>query len=306
MAWRPSPKLESPSGSHESLDPASPAGAAHCRCAGAMPGVTRAQWTVVWPRAMRVALQFLTRLPLRIEPPPAPREIGLSLACYPIVGLALGTTLWGVALAVSRVPALLAAAIVLAAWVLITGALHIDGLADTADAWVGGHGDRERTLRIMKDPTCGPVALAVVNCLLLLKFAALAALLPHLHAGSWHAVPWRDPRLAAGCILPPLLARAAIPVLFARTPYVRAQGIAEDLTAHQSRGAGIFVAGLTALCTLAACRTSAAIALSAAALAYMIVRSGLVRRLGGFTGDGAGALIEVIEAACLIALAVAP
>lgn len=259
-----------------------------------------------WPRAMLVAVQFLTRLPLRIEPPPAPREIGLSLACYPLVGLALGTSLWGIALAVSRLPALLAAAIVLAAWVLITGALHIDGLADTADAWVGGHGDRERTLRIMKDPTSGPVALAVVNCLLLLKFAALAALLPHMHAASWYAVPWRDPRLAAGCILPPLLARAAIPVLFARTPYVRAQGIARDLTVHQSRGAGIFVAALTGLCTLAAWRISGAMALGAAAVAYTIVRSGLLRRVGGFTGDGAGALIELIEAACLIALSAAP
>jgi adenosylcobinamide-GDP ribazoletransferase len=246
-----------------------------------------------------VALQFLTRLPLHIEPQPTAREIGLSLACYPLVGLTLGVVLWGVALAVSRLPSLLGAAIVLAAWVLITGALHIDGLADTADAWVGGHGDRERTLTIMKDPRSGPIALAVVNCLLLLKFAALAALVAHVHPA------WRDPRLGAGCILPPLLARAAMPVLFAHTPYVRAAGIAQDLTAHQSRTAGAVTVALTVLGTLAACRILGAIALGAAVIAYVIVRSALVRRLGGFTGDGAGALIEVIEAACLIAVAAA-
>jgi adenosylcobinamide-GDP ribazoletransferase len=182
--------------------------------------------------------------------------------------------------------------------VAITGALHIDGLADTADAWVGGHGDRERTLSIMKDPRSGPVALAVVNCLLLLKFAALAALVAHSPP-----VPWRDPPLAAGCILPPLLARAAIPLLFAHTPYVRAQGIARHLGAHQARVAGVLVAAASALGALAAWRTLAALALGAAAIAYAVVRGGLVRRLGGFTGDGAGALIEVIEAACLVALA---
>lgn len=248
-----------------------------------------------------MALQFLTRLPVRIEPPPSAREIGLSLSWYPVVGLSLGTVLWGVALAVSRLPSFLGAAILLVSWVLITGALHIDGLADTADAWVGGHGDRERTLGIMKDPRSGPVALAVVNCVLLLKFAALAALAAHLRAP-----PWSDPRLAAGCILPPLLARAAIPLLFAHTPYVRAHGIAQDLTAHQSRTAGVLVTMLVVLGALAACGLVGAIAMGAAAIAYGIVRGGLVRRLGGFTGDGAGALIEVIEAACLVAIAAAP
>ena len=250
-------------------------------------------------RAALVALQFLTRLPLRVEPRPSAREVGLSLACYPLVGLALGIALWGIYLAVSRLPSLLGAAIVLTAWVLITGALHLDGLADTADAWVGGHGDRERTLEIMKDPRSGPVAVAAVNCLLLLKLAALTALATHLHSA-----PWRDMRLAAGCILPPLLARAAIPVLFAHTAYVRADGIAQDLTAHQSRLAGAVTVTLTVICTLAACRALGAIALGAAVLAYVIVRWGLVRRLGGFTGDGAGALIEVIEATCLIACVV--
>lgn len=255
----------------------------------------------VWPRSVRVALQFLTRLPLRIEPPPGTREIGLSLACYPVVGLLLGVILWGVAVLASRLPGLLGPAIVLVTWVTITGALHLDGLADIADAWVGGHGDRERTLRIMKDPRSGPVAVATVTCLLLLKFAALDALAMHPHVAPWH-----DPRLAAGCMLPPLLARAAIPLLFAHTPYVRARGIAEHLMAHQSRSAGILAAVLTALGTLAACRIAGALALGVAAIVYLPIRRGLIRRLGGFTGDGAGALIEVIEAACLIAIAAAP
>lgn len=263
--------------------------------------MTVLQQARVWMRATLVASQFLTRLPVSIEPPPDAREIGFSLTCYPVVGFALGVILWGVALAVSPLDRLLGAAIVLAVWVAITGALHIDGLADSADAWVGGHGDAERTLAIMKDPRSGPIALAVVGCLLLLKFAALAALTTHSHME-----PWRDSRLAVGCMVPPLLARAAIPLLFAHTPYVRPHGIARDLTAHQSRAAGILVAALSALGTLAACGTRGALALAAAVITYGAIRTGLVRRLGGFTGDGAGALIEMIEAACLVALAAAP
>jgi adenosylcobinamide-GDP ribazoletransferase len=263
--------------------------------------MTAPRHAAVWQRAACVALQFLTRLPLRIEPPPKAREIGLSLAFYPIVGLTLGAVLWGTALIASRLPDPLGAAIVLAIWVAITGALHLDGLADIADAWVGGHGDRERTLRIMKDPCSGPVAVAAVSCLLLLKFAALDASIPHLHA-----VPWRDPRLAAGCILPPLLARAAIPLLFTHTPYVRARGIAEQLAAHQSRRAGILIVLLTVAGTLAVCGIVGVVALGTAAISYLLIRGGLLRRLGGFTGDGAGALIEVIEAACLVAIAAVP
>lgn len=256
--------------------------------------------SAVWPRAARVALQFLTRLPLRIEPPPDAREIGSSLACYPAVGLTLGLILWAATLLASQLPGLLRAAIVSAIWVSITGALHLDGLADTADAWIGGQGDRERTLRIMKDPCCGPVAVATVTCLLLLKFAALEALPVHPHA------PWRDARLAAGCILPPLLARAAIPLLFAHTPYVRTHGIAQHLMAHQSRRAGILMVVAAVLGALVVCGAVGAVAVGAAAIAYLSIRRALVRRLGGFTGDGAGALIEVIEAACLIAIAATP
>jgi adenosylcobinamide-GDP ribazoletransferase len=249
-------------------------------------------------RPVLVALQFLTRVPLRIEPPADAREIGLSLACYPVVGLLLGMVLWAAALAVSGLPAVLGAAIVLAIWVLATGALHLDGLADLADAWVGGHGDRRRTLRIMQDPRSGPVALAAVNCLLLLKFAGLAALVMRLHAA-----PRQVLTLAAGCILPPLLARAAIPLLFAHTPYVRSHGIGRELAANQCRTAGVIMAAVAACGTVVACGTVGAAALAVTAASYGLVRRGLIRRLGGFTGDGAGALIEVIEAACLVAVA---
>lgn len=108
-------------------------------------------------RAFLVALQFLTRLPVRLRAAPSEEELGRSLLFYPLVGLLIGMLLTTLAMAISAagISDLLGAALVLAAWVVLTGGLHLDGLADSADAWSGGRGDRERTLAIMKDPYWG-------------------------------------------------------------------------------------------------------------------------------------------------------
>lgn len=91
-----------------------------------------------------------------------------------------------------------------AVWVGLSGGLHLDGLADTADAWIGGHADRQRTLEIMKDPRSGPIAVVVLLLVLLLKFAALVVLLGQ---GAW-----------AGLLLAPWLGRALQAVSSASNP----------------------------------------------------------------------------------------
>ena len=124
-----------------------------------------------------IALQFLTSLPIRLPAMPEPGQQGRSLLYYPVVGLLLGALLCLAAFVLDGAPPLLQAALLLTLWVALTGALHLDGLAYSADAWLGGFGDRERTLQIMKDPRSGPVAMEVLVLLLLLKFSALLALL---------------------------------------------------------------------------------------------------------------------------------
>jgi adenosylcobinamide-GDP ribazoletransferase len=251
----------------------------------------------VFFRPALIAVQFLTCFPIRLTPPPAGREVGLSLLWYPAVGLLLGLLLWVVGILLTPLAAPLAAAITLALWVASTGALHLDGLADTADAWVGGRGDRERTLAIMKDPHSGPIGVAAVACLLLLKFGALSALRSAPGSASWGNL-----HFACGCILPPLLARASVPVLFAHTPYVRAHGIGADLAQYQSRAGGWWIAGLTAVAVIVACGRYGLVATAGAAVVYLVMRRAFIRRLGGITGDCAGAMIEVTEALLLITL----
>ena len=127
-------------------------------------------------RAFALALQLLTRLPVPSSSrPPRPEELGLSVLFFPVVGLLIGALLAGLHTVLWLVDPGVLAALVLAMWVLLTGGLHLDGLADTADAWIGGQGHRDRTLAIMKDSRSGPIAIVAVVLVLLAKFAALQA-----------------------------------------------------------------------------------------------------------------------------------
>lgn len=240
------------------------------------------------PLPLLIALQFLTRLPIRLPGMPEPEQLGRSLLCYPLVGLLLGLLLAALGWVLSGVAAPLAAALLLALWVLASGALHLDGLADTVDAWVGGYGERERTLALMKDPCCGPMAVAALILLLLLKFVALWTL---FDAAAWPLL-----------VLAPLLGRGALLMLLLGTPYVRAGGLGSVMAERVPRRAGWRVLLAVALACLLA-GWSGLLALVVALAVFALGRRALLRRLGGTTGDSAGALLELIECAVLVALA---
>lgn len=232
-----------------------------------------------------IALQFLSSLPVRLARMPTPAQSGRSLLYYPLVGLVFAVVLMGLDHLLAGSPLPLRAAILLAAWVALTGGLHLDGLADTADAWVGGYGDRERTLAIMKDPRSGPMAVVALVLLLLVKFTALLALLQAGQDNFW----W----------LAPVLGRAALLGLFLTTPYVRAQGLGTALAEHLPRRAAWAVLAVCLLAGLAG--LGSALLVGIAAFAWL--RWLLLRRLGGTTGDTAGAMVECLETVLLVALA---
>lgn len=240
------------------------------------------------PTPLLIALQFLTRLPVRLPGMPAPEQVGRSLLWYPLVGLLLGGLLLAAQALLSQQPAVLQAALLLTLWVALSGGLHLDGLADTADAWVGGYGERERTLAIMKDPRSGPIAVVVLVLLLLLKFAALLVL---LEAGQTLAL-----------LLAPWLGRSALPLLLRSTAYVRPGGLGAQLAEHLPRRELPRVLGLH-LALLALTGLSGLWALLAATLVFALWRRALLARLQGTTGDTAGALVELTEVAVLLTLA---
>jgi len=241
------------------------------------------------PLPLLIALQFLTRLPILLPGMPAPAQLGRSLLWYPLVGALLGALLLVLHGLLGEAPGPLHAALLLAAWVGLSGALHLDGLADSADAWIGGLGDRERTLAIMKDPRSGPVAVVVLVVVLLLKFAALLALLEH-GAG-------------AALLLAPLLGRSVLLALFLSTPYVRPGGLGQALAEHLPRGpARRVLLGVALACPLLF-GGAGVLALLLAAGFFLYLRRCLLARLGGTTGDTAGALLELVECGVLVGLA---
>ena len=241
-------------------------------------------------RSLRVALQFLTRLPVPGMTAIEDSERGYSLLWYPLVGLLIGGLLVMLAGALSDISLLLRAALVLAAWVAITGALHLDGLADSADAWMGGLGNCERTLAIMKDPYCGPGGVVVVVLVLLIKFAALESIL----ATNNLSLLW----------LAPVLGRVAMPLLFLTTDYVRPGGLGSALALHLPRRAAWVVVVFSMSIVLAMGEIGFLAGISAA-LMFLLLRAMMRRRIQGTTGDTAGAMVELVEMAVLVALAIA-
>ena len=236
-----------------------------------------------------IAVQFLSSLPIRLPGMPEPGQLGRSLLFYPLVGLLFGVILWGLNLALAGAPLLLHAAVLLTIWVLLSGALHLDGLADSADAWLGGFGDRERTLTIMKDPRSGPIAVVTLVLVLLLKFAALLALI--------------EQQQGLVLIIAPLLGRAALLGLFLTTPYVRKGGLGQALADHLPRSAGKQVLAVSGLACVLIAGLSGFFAVVLAVVLFAWLRRVMLRRLGGTTGDTAGALLELLEVAMLVGLA---
>jgi len=119
---------------------------------------------------------------------------------YPLAGLIIGIFLCIPIFIFPNASPFLIAAIITVIWAAITGGLHLDGLADSADGWLGGMGDREKTQRIMKDPLVGAAGVIAIVSLLLLKFAAITTLLLHDY---WFIL-----------LLAPLLGRSMILLLF--------------------------------------------------------------------------------------------
>jgi adenosylcobinamide-GDP ribazoletransferase len=238
-------------------------------------------------RAFALALQLLTRLPVpSSRTPPQSGELGLSVLFFPVVGLLIGVLLAGLHTTLWLIDPGVLAALMLAVWVIITGGLHLDGLADTADAWIGGRGDRDRTLAIMKDPRSGPIAIIAVVLVLLSKFAALQVLL----AGDARNV----------LLLAPVLGRAFVVLLLITTPYVRPHGLGAPYADYLPRlSCGLLVL-LVAAATVFLLEWQGGVLLAVLGIGFFGLRHWLLKGLGGITGDTLGAACELAETTALL------
>jgi len=249
---------------------------------------------------LAAAIMFLTRIPVPGYRPDAPANLGRATVFFPIVGLGIGALQWGFARGVTWIaervvilagrpyafPPLLLALLIVALGVAITGALHLDGLADMADGFGGGR-TREDILRIMRDHAIGAYGAIALILVLAVKAASTYLLIERNLA---------FPYLLAA----PLLARWAIVPIAYFLPYARTEG----------GGLGTLMEGTGLLHVLTSTVITLGITLwlggwqgGAAMLACVLASWWNIRisrrRIQGMTGDTLGANTEICEALVL-------
>jgi adenosylcobinamide-GDP ribazoletransferase len=235
-----------------------------------------------------IALQFLTVIQVPFKKDPEAKEIASSLVFFPVVGLLIGAFVfllnWGLGELFSGA---VTAALTLLLWVLVSGALHLDGLADTCDGLAGG--TPERRLEIMKDSHTGAFGVAGMCLLLLVKFAALVS----LSVWNWETL-----------MLAPLLGSWAMVLAITVFPYARNIGAGHAF----KQGATVLRLLIASIITLAAAILLAGwwgvIAMAITCLITLLAGAFFKSRLGGLTGDTYGAVKEVNETLVLIVLPV--
>lgn len=227
------------------------------------------------------ALAFLTILPVPRRWCGESRELERSVGWFPLVGLLIGLVIAGLDAALAAaLPPFPASVLTVLAMVAISGALHLDGLADTADGFLSSR-PRERILEIMKDSRVGPMGVAAIVGVLLLKVAAVGSLAPAARFGT--------------VLLMPLAGRMAPVLMMSTLRYVREHGLG---TAFQRRGTP--VAPLLAVASLggAGFLVAGPVGLTAAAAAVALTGAFVLwcrSKIGGYTGDTLGAACELAE-----------
>jgi adenosylcobinamide-GDP ribazoletransferase len=240
-------------------------------------------------RAAAAAVSFLTRIPLGRRIPVEAADVARGAVLFPVVGAGIGVVAGLVAAGLEGpLPPLVAGGLAVAVALLLTGALHLDALADTADAL--GADRRERALEIMRDPRIGSFGVAAVAIALLVEAAAVGAL-----ADAGDAV--------TGFTVAGALSRAVAAPLAVALPYARANGgtgsVLSDRISAVSSGVACGLALLIAVLLLG--WDGLLVAGVAAAVA---VACGIGSRmwLGGVTGDTLGATVQLAEIAVLVVL----
>jgi cobalamin 5'-phosphate synthase/cobalamin synthase len=238
-------------------------------------------------RRLLVATAFLTRLPVPARGAMGAAEVGRATVAFPVVGAALGAVLAGAGGLLARaLPAQVAAVLVVALEVVLTGALHLDGLADTADG-LGGGRDAAHALQIMRDHAVGAYGGIALALALLLRVTAVAVLLAGAAAWVWLPV--------AGA-----LARWILVLLARYGGAARPDGLGASVAA----AVGVWeVAGASALAVGLAVALAGAlglVALGAVGLSGLLLALLCRRRVGGMTGDTLGAAAELAIAIVLV------
>jgi len=242
-----------------------------------------------WLDDLLNATAFLTRLPVPSRAEAAAPDLGRAYRAFPLVGAVIGAMIACAELLLLRIglPVIPAAALALGVGMLLTGALHEDGVADVADGFGGGR-DKARKLEIMGDSRLGTFGALALVVMFVTKVGALAAL------------PRGD--VILDLVAVHALARAPLAVIAARMSYARDEGLAVAAGRPDAKTAfaACVVAAVIVLICLPFGQAVKAMLVAAAAASGLAVLA--QRQIGGQTGDVLGAAEQVGEVALLVLL----
>lgn len=234
------------------------------------------------------ALQFLTLSPPLVKRLFTQKELGQAAGFYPLVGALIGSLLYAANYGLAMITSdALRAALLLALWVLLTGALHLDGLLDAFDGLLGGW-TPEKRLEIMRDERVGAFGLSAGVILLLMKYAALS--------GFSQSAP--------ALILTPAVSRWGMSLAVYAFPYARPEGLGSAVKTHIT-WKQIALATLTVLVTAWFCAGwMGMIALGGTLLLVWAISTFVLVRIPGLTGDIYGTINELVELVLVIIFAI--
>lgn len=233
-------------------------------------------------RAFLAAVQFLTVCPFPNGWCADVKALGRSTPWFPVVGLLIGCMAAGLDYALGQVFPELLRSVLLAIFLLgVSGGLHIDGLADTADGFLSSR-PKERVLEIMKDSRTGSMGAAAIVCVISLKIAVVYSL---PETARWWTL-----------IMMPLAGRSALVTNLSVLPYAREEGGLGSVF-HKNRSV-LHVFWALAVLSLVGWFAGVWAGLFAGVLSFamgLLFASYVYRKIGGLTGDTLGAACEIVE-----------
>lgn len=235
------------------------------------------------------AVAFLTRIPVpRLSN--SKKDWERSVAFYPYVGGFLGLFLWLAAWLLFQIaPVSLAAVLLFAFWVFLTGGLHLDGWMDLADG-MGSNRDKQRTLEIMKDSRTGSMGVIAALLLFMVKGVAMVSLLETGHFLFF--------------LLPPLAARFFLVAAIWFWPYISEKGLGTGLKKGLKGWTMIVSLLVTLIVFYGVAGMPGMVTIGLAAVAGWLFLQKVMQRLGGLTGDVYGALVEWTEMVVVVLLVI--
>ncbi|MBI5417137.1 adenosylcobinamide-GDP ribazoletransferase [Candidatus Poribacteria bacterium] len=231
-----------------------------------------------------IALQFLTILPVEIKSEIRPEDFGKALIYFPIIGLLIGIFLALIFSLFNFFPGLVLSAMLLIVPIIITGGIHLDGLADTCDG-LYGFKPKEKILEIMRDSHIGAMGAIGIAASLILKFSLLSAIK--------HEILWKL------LILMPLFARWVQVLACYSSNYARNDGKAKYFMEYADKNKFIITTIFTFLIFLLLLKIKGIILFSISIIQILIFMNYIKMRIDGMTGDTIGAISEIAEIAIL-------